>query len=328
MASADWVARKVIGRPFFYGWLIVLITFTTAMTTAGISGYGLSFFIVPMSEELGISRTQFSAIAVFRLALLPSASLPGIAGGQEARPAAAGHHWQHNRRPGAYVHLPGAGAVAILPHVRRDIRAGYVQHGRSAGRTRRHLQVVHQEARQGHGHWDYGHIDRRLHHRSNGRVVCGRVWMAHGLGLTRHIYDTGHHAHGRSVHAAPAGGHRPLAGRGRARWGRPRQGWLHRVPLDSSRGVQDQSALDNDGRSVPGQHGPHARHLSPGGLHPGQELQPGNRYGGGCDTCLLRHSRKADLGIHCGAYTREMGHSHVRHTGGYLTLFSDHRPGA
>ena len=71
MASADWVARKVIGRPFFYGWLIVLITFTTAMTTAGISGYGLSFFIVPMSEELGISRTQFSAIAVFRLALLP-----------------------------------------------------------------------------------------------------------------------------------------------------------------------------------------------------------------------------------------------------------------
>ena len=229
----------------------------------------------------------------------PSASLPGIAGGQEARPAAAGHHWQHNRRPGAYVHLPGAGAVAILPHVRRDIRAGYVQHGRSAGRTRRHLQVVHQEARQGHGHWDYGHIDRRLHHRSNGRVVCGRVWMAHGVGLTRHIHDTGHHAHGRSVHAAPAGGHRPLAGRGRARWGRDRQGWLHRVPLDSSRGVQDQSALDNDGRSVPGQHGPHARNLSPGGLHPGQELQPGNRYGGGCDTCLLRHSRKADLGIHC-----------------------------
>ena len=78
MASADWVARKVIGRPFFYGWLIVLITFTTAMTTAGISGYGLSFFIVPMSEELGISRTQFSAIAVFRLALLPLLPFLGL----------------------------------------------------------------------------------------------------------------------------------------------------------------------------------------------------------------------------------------------------------
>ena len=78
MASADWVARRVIGRPFFYGWLIVLITFTTAMTTAGISGYGLSFFIVPMSEELGISRTQFSAIAVFRLALLPLLPFLGL----------------------------------------------------------------------------------------------------------------------------------------------------------------------------------------------------------------------------------------------------------
>ena len=78
MASADWVARRFIGRPFFYGWLIVLITFTTAMTTAGISGYGLSFFIVPMSEELGISRTQFSAIAVFRLALLPLLPFLGL----------------------------------------------------------------------------------------------------------------------------------------------------------------------------------------------------------------------------------------------------------
>ena len=78
MASADWVASKVIGRPFFYGWLIVLITFTTAMTTAGISGYGLSFFIVPMSEDLGISRTEFSAIAVFRLALLPLLPFLGV----------------------------------------------------------------------------------------------------------------------------------------------------------------------------------------------------------------------------------------------------------
>ena len=48
------------------------------MTTAGISGYGLSFFIVPMSEELGISRTEFSAIAVFRVALLPVLPLLGL----------------------------------------------------------------------------------------------------------------------------------------------------------------------------------------------------------------------------------------------------------
>ena len=78
MASADRLAQKLIGKRFFYGWIIVLITFSTAMTTAGISGYGLSFFIVPMSEDLGISRTEFSAIAIFRVALLPVLPLLGL----------------------------------------------------------------------------------------------------------------------------------------------------------------------------------------------------------------------------------------------------------
>ena len=78
MASADSIAQRLIGRRFFYGWIIVLITFSTAMTTAGISGYGLSFFIIPMSEDLGISRTEFSAIAVFRVALLPVLPFLGL----------------------------------------------------------------------------------------------------------------------------------------------------------------------------------------------------------------------------------------------------------
>ena len=78
MATADRLAQQFIGKRFFYGWIIVLITFSTAMTTAGISGYGLSFFIVPMSDELGISRTQFSAIAVFRVALLPLLPFLGL----------------------------------------------------------------------------------------------------------------------------------------------------------------------------------------------------------------------------------------------------------
>ena len=78
MASADLMAQRFIGKRFFYGWVIVLITFSTAMTTAGISGYGLSFFIVPMSEDMGISRTEFSAIAVFRIALLPLLPFLGL----------------------------------------------------------------------------------------------------------------------------------------------------------------------------------------------------------------------------------------------------------
>ena len=48
------------------------------MITAGIGGYGLSFFVIPMSETLGVSRTEFSGIMVFRLALLPLMPFMGI----------------------------------------------------------------------------------------------------------------------------------------------------------------------------------------------------------------------------------------------------------
>ena len=64
--------------PFFYGWVIVAITFVGSMITAGISGYGLSFFLIPMSEDLGISRTEFSSISLFRLASLPVIPLLGL----------------------------------------------------------------------------------------------------------------------------------------------------------------------------------------------------------------------------------------------------------
>jgi len=41
------------------------------MITAGIAGYGLPFFLKPMSEEMGVSRTQFSMVTIFRLSALP-----------------------------------------------------------------------------------------------------------------------------------------------------------------------------------------------------------------------------------------------------------------
>ncbi len=56
---------------FFHGWLIVAITFLTSMLNAGISGYGLAFFIRPMSESLAVSRGAFSSITLFRLVLMP-----------------------------------------------------------------------------------------------------------------------------------------------------------------------------------------------------------------------------------------------------------------
>ena len=71
LSTLDRLTERLVSRLFFYGWAIVSITFATAMITAGIGGYGLSFFIIPMSEEFGISSTEFSAISAFRLALLP-----------------------------------------------------------------------------------------------------------------------------------------------------------------------------------------------------------------------------------------------------------------
>ncbi len=74
----DRLSERLVTERFFYGWTIVLITFSTSMITAGIGGYGLSFFVIPMSEALGVSRTEFSGIIIFRLALLPLMPLMGI----------------------------------------------------------------------------------------------------------------------------------------------------------------------------------------------------------------------------------------------------------
>ncbi len=57
--------------PFFYGWVILGITFSSNMITSGINGYGISFFVVPMSDALDVSRAEFSAISLFRLAAIP-----------------------------------------------------------------------------------------------------------------------------------------------------------------------------------------------------------------------------------------------------------------
>ena len=73
--KTPFLVRRV---PFFYGWTIVALTFSTSMITAGISGYGLSFFVVPMSEALGVTRAEFSSITLFRLAAIPIVPILGM----------------------------------------------------------------------------------------------------------------------------------------------------------------------------------------------------------------------------------------------------------
>lgn len=64
--------------PFFYGWVILGITFSSNMITAGINGYGISFFVVPMSEALGVTRAEFSAIPLVRLVAIPVIPMIGM----------------------------------------------------------------------------------------------------------------------------------------------------------------------------------------------------------------------------------------------------------
>ena len=58
--------------------MILCLTFTSSMITTGISGYGISFFVVPMSEALGVSRAEFSSVSLFRLAVIPVVPLLGM----------------------------------------------------------------------------------------------------------------------------------------------------------------------------------------------------------------------------------------------------------
>jgi MFS family permease len=48
------------------------------MINAGTGSYALGFFIIPMGEEIGISRTQFSVIPIFKLATIPILPLLGL----------------------------------------------------------------------------------------------------------------------------------------------------------------------------------------------------------------------------------------------------------
>jgi len=48
------------------------------MISAGLTGYGLAFFIIPMSNALNVSRAAFSSITIFRFLSLPLIPFMGI----------------------------------------------------------------------------------------------------------------------------------------------------------------------------------------------------------------------------------------------------------
>lgn len=78
LASLDRFTERLVTRRFFYGWTIVAVNFLTSMVTGGIGTYGLSFFVIPMAETLGVSRGAFSSVSLFRL--LPLFIVPYLGG--------------------------------------------------------------------------------------------------------------------------------------------------------------------------------------------------------------------------------------------------------
>ena len=78
MPRIDHALEKIGNRWFFYGWIIVVSSFLSSMINSGTGSYALGFFIIPMGEELHISRTQFSLIPIFKLVTLPLLPYLGI----------------------------------------------------------------------------------------------------------------------------------------------------------------------------------------------------------------------------------------------------------
>ena len=52
--------------PFFYGWVIAGVAFVGSGLGSGVSIWGASVFVLPMTEELGWSRTEFFAAFAVR----------------------------------------------------------------------------------------------------------------------------------------------------------------------------------------------------------------------------------------------------------------------
>lgn len=64
--------------PFFYGWVIVAVAFLGSGISSGVAIWGPSVFVIPMTEELGWSRTAFfSAFTVRTVLVGVSAPLVG-----------------------------------------------------------------------------------------------------------------------------------------------------------------------------------------------------------------------------------------------------------
>lgn len=52
--------RRLLGRKFFYGWVIVALAFLANLLSSGTGGYSLGLFFAPMHDSLGWDRTTLT----------------------------------------------------------------------------------------------------------------------------------------------------------------------------------------------------------------------------------------------------------------------------
>ena len=100
LSEADSPIGDTTSPRIFWGWWIVLVTFLGSLAASGIGNFGLGVFVVPMTLDLGWSRTALGGVFAVR------AVMHGVVG-----PLIG---WAADRPNGARVLMTVAGVVAGL----------------------------------------------------------------------------------------------------------------------------------------------------------------------------------------------------------------------
>ena len=65
--SVNDVSAGTADQPrIFWGWWVVLVTFLGSLAASGIGNFGIGVFVVPMTLELGWSRTALGGVFALR----------------------------------------------------------------------------------------------------------------------------------------------------------------------------------------------------------------------------------------------------------------------
>ena len=175
--------ERLIGRPLHYGWLIVIVTFVTLITTAGFRATP-GVLIVPLQHEFGWSRGTISlavslGLLLYGLAAPFSAALMERFGVRRVMLVALVDDRHRRVADDGDDRAVAARPAVGRPRRRRDRR------GRGAARGDGREPVVHDAPRARHGDPDREQRERPDGVPAGARVARDRLRLALGGGLGR-----------------------------------------------------------------------------------------------------------------------------------------------